>query len=416
MEARHSRSAGGGNWRRTCHPRASLLFLAGGSYKTITESLGFDGMAISATADLSIHHFMGEVRWRIPRPNGVTPFVHALFGAARLGGDVSAEAFEEQGTSFSVETTVDETRAAFTAGGGIDVGLTDRFGVRAGANYIRIFDDEDGRNALQFAAGVVLVFLTKRRCQLMKREHVNNVTAGCAFALASILASAVPSAAQEPADARAPAGTEGGTAASTASISPFCFRARSAAQCRFFAVTALGVSIGRRPGVNAPEGGDFFVIPGDRQAHATARTTGDFGLMWNVRASDAVGMSWFVTIDDIARTGPAARYRRWLTEQRSLEIAVGVPVAVEEGYGDMRVGTGGTILGLVSYNALPWLGVVVRPEMVRLRHGYDCSTSPCIGVTKSYSRVLVGVEFREKPGAIAATAVWGLVGLFSLAD
>jgi hypothetical protein len=34
--------------------------------------------------------------------------------------------------------------------------LTDKFGVRVGADYLHIFADESGVNAFRFAAGVVL--------------------------------------------------------------------------------------------------------------------------------------------------------------------------------------------------------------------------------------------------------------------
>jgi hypothetical protein len=182
--------------------------------------------------------------------------------------------------------------------------------------------------------------------------------------------------------------------------------------CRFFGVTDFGVAFGRNS-VTVPPGSDVFVIPGDQTA-VGSRVIGDLGVMWNIGPRNAVGVSWFVTTDFIGGTGPAVRYRRWLTDRRSLDFAVGVPVAVSNPYPDTTVGPEGLVLGLVKYNPVPWIGVAVRPEVALRRIAYDCSTHPCVGITERIPRVLVGIEFNEKPGAIIAAAAWGLFGLFAL--
>jgi len=172
------------------------------------------------------------------------------------------------------------------------------------------------------------------------------------------------------------------------------------------------VAFGRN-GATVPPGSDVFVIPGDQTALGS-RVIGDLGVMRNIGPRDAIGVSWFVTTDYIGGTGPAVRYRRWLTDRRSLDFAVGVPVAVSNPYPDTTVGREGLVLGLVKYNPVPWIGFAVRPEVVLRRIAYDCSTHPCVGITERTPRVLVGIEFSEKPGAIISGVLWGVIGLFSL--
>jgi alpha-glucosidase/alpha-D-xyloside xylohydrolase len=68
-------------------------------------------------------------------------------------------------------------------------------------------------------------------------------------------------------------------------------------------------------------------------------------------------------------------------------------------------------------NPVPWFGFAIRPEVVRIRTGYDCSTadpSSCAGITESTARVLLGIELNERPGAIISAVVWGAMGLLSV--
>lgn len=138
-------------------PHLSFVFQVGGNYKSTAETFAFDGINLTATADVSVHQFVGGVRWRAARRNSITPFVHALAGAAKMAANVTAQGIG-QGNSLTVSTSVDDTHAAFQAGGGVDVPVTGPFGVRAGADYVRLFDDEDGVNAFRFAIGGVWTF------------------------------------------------------------------------------------------------------------------------------------------------------------------------------------------------------------------------------------------------------------------
>jgi hypothetical protein len=52
---------------------------------------------------------------------------------------------EDSGTDFGLE-----------AGGGVNFALSDALGLRVGADYLRVFADDDGANAFRFAIGVVI--------------------------------------------------------------------------------------------------------------------------------------------------------------------------------------------------------------------------------------------------------------------
>jgi hypothetical protein len=41
-------------------------------------------------------------------------------------------------------------------GGGVNFGLTEGFGLRVGADYLRVFADEGGANLFRFSAGITI--------------------------------------------------------------------------------------------------------------------------------------------------------------------------------------------------------------------------------------------------------------------
>jgi hypothetical protein len=132
-----------------------LVFATGGNYKSLTESATFGGLTASASVDLKVHEFMGGVRYSRRANPTVVPFGQFLVGAINGSAKIAASAsmVGSPGFSFSGETS--GTDMALQAGGGMQLRLTDTFGVRVGADYIRILADE-GVNAFRFGAGVVL--------------------------------------------------------------------------------------------------------------------------------------------------------------------------------------------------------------------------------------------------------------------
>jgi hypothetical protein len=89
-------------------------------------------------------------------------------------------------------------------------------------------------------------------------------------------------------------------------------------------------------------------------------------------------------------------YRHWFDATSSLDAAVGVATI-----GDGAPG----VYGLVKVNPAPWVGVALRPKLVRR---YDYTTcmlnAPCVPATRTRFGAAFGVEFGGAPGVLAALA------------
>ena len=133
-----------------------VVFEAGGSYKSVSESATFGGIAASASVDLKVHEFMGGVRYSSRANPTVVPFGQFLIGAINGSAKVTASGSVTGSPGFSFSGEASGTDIALQAGGGMQLRLTDTFGVRVGADYLHILADEGGVNAFRFAAGVVL--------------------------------------------------------------------------------------------------------------------------------------------------------------------------------------------------------------------------------------------------------------------
>jgi hypothetical protein len=133
-----------------------IVFEAGGNYKSISESVAFGGIAAGASVDLRVHEFMGGVRYSSRANPTVVPFGQFLAGAINGSAKVTASGSLVGTPGFSFSGEASGTDLALQAGGGMQLRLTDTFGVRVGADYLHILADEGGVNAFRFAAGVVL--------------------------------------------------------------------------------------------------------------------------------------------------------------------------------------------------------------------------------------------------------------------
>lgn len=138
-------------------PAIGVVGLVSGGYKSINETQTISGVAVTAEGDLSIHMFMGGVRYAVRNNPAAVPFAHVLLGGVRGSVSVTGSA-TVGGQTFSTSESDSSTEFGLLAGGGIDVRLTDRVGLRLGADYLRLFVDEGGANGLRFTAGVVFPF------------------------------------------------------------------------------------------------------------------------------------------------------------------------------------------------------------------------------------------------------------------
>jgi hypothetical protein len=192
---------------------------------------------------------------------------------------------------------------------------------------------------------------------------------------------------------RAPAGAERvGPPQAAAGVRPaaLCWTALPKARCTVLLLTNLGAL--------AEFGGG---------GSANARLSEDVGLMVNVSPREAVGATFFVTVDKdgLFSMGGALRYRRWLPGFNSLELAVGVR-------GATNTLDRGAVMGMVKYNIGPYLGLVARPEIAQrcVVSGHWCSSTGA--GTTTVLRVSAGVEVGSWPGAVVPV-FGGLVGLIA---
>lgn len=173
-----------------------------------------------------------------------------------------------------------------------------------------------------------------------------------------------------------------------------CFRCRPYPECRAFFVTNSGAyfELGGRSGANPMRG----IV--------------DWGAMVNLSSKDAIGGSWFVSVaENELSTGPVLRWRRWLGPTQSLDFAVGTPVA------GGNLARPGSVLGLVRYSPVYWLGIAARPEMVRYDDEYICDAAGCRAVSGTRARLYLGAEVGELPGLVLGASAGVAAGLLVLA-
>src|SRR5260370_20198876 len=91
---------------------------------------------------------------------------------------------------------------------------------------------------------------------------------------------------------------------------------------------------------------------GDSVGRRKVTAAADYGIMFNISTHDAVGASFFASIETQSAAGLAVRYRRWLPSQTSLDVAVGVPLLMD---GSIQSG----LSGLVKFNLNHWFGVAL---------------------------------------------------------
>lgn len=134
----------------------AAVFQVTGNYKSYSESLTISGVTGKADVDLKVHSFMGGARLSAPM-SAITPFAQVLVGGINASADGSTSVTGGGTTIFSASGSESSTEFAMQVGGGVNVKMTDRIGLRVGADYIRIFADE-GANAFRLGVGAVFPF------------------------------------------------------------------------------------------------------------------------------------------------------------------------------------------------------------------------------------------------------------------
>jgi len=136
-------------------PMLGVVFQVGGNYKTIDESVVVGGISVAATADAKVHGFLGGVRLNFRSPSPIVPFAQVLAGAINTAVDVSASTTLPGQPPIAIDLDDSRTHVGLQAGGGVNIALSDAVGLRVGADYLRVVDDDAGANVFRFHAGVV---------------------------------------------------------------------------------------------------------------------------------------------------------------------------------------------------------------------------------------------------------------------
>ena len=137
-------------------PMIGIVFQVGGNYKTFDEALTIGGITAAASADLKVHEFLGGIRANLRSSRAVVPFGQFLVGAVNGSVKVSASATIPGQPPITFDDEDSTTNFALQAGGGVNFGLSDSIGLRAGADYLRVFAEDQGANLFRFHAGIVI--------------------------------------------------------------------------------------------------------------------------------------------------------------------------------------------------------------------------------------------------------------------
>ncbi len=129
-----------------------------GNYQSDSATVTIGGVTTSAEYDLSVHSFLGGGRVSSRRNPGVTPFGQVLAGIARVGFSGTASATSGGTPIFGIDADESATEFAMQFGGGVDLHVSERVGLRLAADYLRIFGEGAGANAFRFAVGAVIPF------------------------------------------------------------------------------------------------------------------------------------------------------------------------------------------------------------------------------------------------------------------
>ena len=137
-------------------PMFAVVGEVGGNYKNFDDVLAELGANVNVDVNVSVHTFMGGVRFTARQNQAFTPYVQALFGLAHAKSDVEGQV-TVAGRTISINESMSDSEFAFDADGGVNFRLSDALALRVGAGYLRV-GGSDGGNAFRFGAGVVIPF------------------------------------------------------------------------------------------------------------------------------------------------------------------------------------------------------------------------------------------------------------------
>jgi opacity protein-like surface antigen len=137
-------------------PVLGVVFQIGGNYKTFEESFSIGGITSTATADLKVHEFLGGMRLNARSGSEIVPYGQVLVGAINASVEVSSSTTIPGTAPISFNTEDSGTDFCLELGAGVNLGLTDALGLRVGADYLRVWEEDAGGNLFRFHVGIVI--------------------------------------------------------------------------------------------------------------------------------------------------------------------------------------------------------------------------------------------------------------------
>jgi len=138
--------------------RLSAVIHVGANYESRNEGFSNQGLVLDADVRARFYEFAAGVRANGTSPgSAATPFGQVLIGSFRASGSGTATAaFGDE--TFSMTTASAKTKPMIQVGGGVDVPVGRRLGVRAGLDYLRVLGDllGDGTTIQGLRAGIGL--------------------------------------------------------------------------------------------------------------------------------------------------------------------------------------------------------------------------------------------------------------------
>jgi len=135
-----------GGWYADVAGNATSMFgivgQVSGNYKSVD--------VLGVSVDTKVHTFMGGARVTARVNSPLSGFAQVLAGAARADGSSDLSGL----LPFAVSDST--TDAALQIGGGVSYIPSRGVGARVGADYVRIFSEEEGTNVFRFSAGVIV--------------------------------------------------------------------------------------------------------------------------------------------------------------------------------------------------------------------------------------------------------------------
>ena len=101
---------------------------------------------------------MGGVRVSARKSRTVQPFAQVLVGGVNASAEAEGRVTMGGQTIFETSESESSTNFGMQIGGGATIWLGEKIGVRAAVDYLTVFAEESGVNAVRVAGGVVFGF------------------------------------------------------------------------------------------------------------------------------------------------------------------------------------------------------------------------------------------------------------------